>query len=79
MITSSCSEFVLGNEATEDLSPTYASEVRERRGRIQQRVRHSAAEAAVGPARLVVGDAPAPKRVIRISDPASDAGCCFPA
>jgi len=56
LITISCSEFVLVNQATEDLSPTHASEVRGRRGRIQQRVRRSAAEAAVGPARFEVGD-----------------------
>ena len=56
VITISCSGFVLVNQATKDLSPTHASEVRERRARIQQRVRRSAAEAAVGPARFEVGD-----------------------
>ena len=52
VITISCSEFVLVNQPPKDLSPTHGSEVRERRARIQKRVRRSAAEAAVGPARF---------------------------
>ncbi len=57
MITTSCSEFVLVNEATQDVVPSHASEVGERSGRIRRRVRRSEAEAAVRPARVVVRDA----------------------
>lgn len=56
MITTLCSEFVLVNEATQDVVTSHASEVGERSGRIRRRVRRSEAEAAVRPARIVVGD-----------------------
>ena len=54
--TTSCSEFVLVNEATQDVAPSHASEVAEGSGRIRRRVRRSEAEAAVRPARVVVSD-----------------------
>lgn len=44
------------NEATQDVAPSHASEAGERSGRIRRRVRRSEAEAAVRPARVVVGD-----------------------
>jgi hypothetical protein len=55
VITISCSEFVQVSQATKELSSTYASEDRERRARIQQRVRRSAAVAAVGAGSLCSG------------------------
>ena len=56
LITTSCSEFVLVNEATQEVTPSHASEVGERSRRIRRRVRRSEAKAAVRPARVVVGD-----------------------
>jgi len=50
------SEFVLVNEATQEVTPSHASEVGERSRRIRRRVRRSEAKAAVRPARVVVGD-----------------------
>jgi hypothetical protein len=56
LITTLCSEFGLVNKATQDVAPSHASEVGGRGGRIRRRVRRSEAEAAVRPARVVVGD-----------------------